>query len=332
MVQRREILVCGATGFIGSHLVAQLLMDGYDNINVISRRKDGCDYIKYVAEKYGVMERYNSSVTEHYGELINYEWLVGIMKNTKILYNCASAVDVSGNKNTNIVTDNTLLTYIIAEAAKECKVDRVIHLSSIAALEVQKYPTITNENHILHNVNKKSPYSRSKFFSENEMWRIYNSGINVSIIAPAVVLGAAEKCFVRSSAAIVDKIRKGVPFYTLGIMGYVLVIDVARAMILASENEKAIGEKFILCTENMTYKDMICRVSKVYNKKAPTIKIPNWFIIFIGLCATFMSKIGIKSTLTLDTAYNLITKSQYDGTKIIKTLNFKYTNIEDGLL
>lgn len=324
-----QIMVCGATGFIGSHLVAQLLKRGYTNVHIISRTIASCRSLEKIVAYYDVEQQYGN-VHIHYGEITNYKWLVETFTECHTIFNCASQVDMGNTNGSQLIIDNTTLAYLIAEAAVSVRANRIIHVSSIAALLAQDFPTITTEDNQMQTLKGESPYAISKFYSENEIWRIAEKGINVIVVNPAVVLGYGD-INGSSSTKIVKELSKGILFYTHGISGYVMVEDVARAMILLSETDKSIGERFILCGANLCYRDMFGMVSRAMGRRAPFIGIADWVIKGFGKFIMVANMLGIKTKFSASLARNLISKHQYDGSKVCRYTDFEYSNFEQSI-
>lgn len=324
-----RVMVCGATGFIGSHLVAQLLKEGYKDVHIISRTINSCRNLERIMRYYGVEEQYES-VNIHYGEITNYKWLAESFIDCSTIFNCASVVDMGHTNGAQLIIDNTTLAYLIAEAAVSVGASRIVHVSSIATLSAQSYPTPTTEENFLQTLKGESPYAISKFYSENEMWRIAEKGIDVVIVNPAVVLGYGD-LHGESSTRIIKEISNGMPFYTSGRMGYVMVEDVACAMIKLSVSESAVGERFILCGANLCYRDMIKSVGRAMKRNTAFVSVPDWMIKVLAVSVMILNFVGIRTKVTRQVAMNLISKHFYDGTKISSHIDFTYSNWNDAL-
>lgn len=326
----KQIVVCGATGFIGSYLVMNLLEYGYTNIHIISRTMSSCEALESLIAKRGLKQKYERYVSIHFGELMSYQWLCEVVKGCSLLYNCASQVNLSAEVG-DLIANNTRLTYLIAECAKECGVDRVVHVSSISTLEEQVAPALTCEEHYLKSLNGKSAYTCSKFYSENEMWRVYYEGVNVTVVSPSVVLGAPAEGMSHSSAAIVRRVQRGVRFYTDGTMGYVLVDDVARAMITLSKVQEAVGQRFILNGANLSYKNFLSMLSSSVGRSSSQIKLPRWLVRSAAVLCKLLRGVGVRSSLSVNLANTLTSHYLYDGSKITKCTSFTYTDMEEGI-
>ncbi len=311
----RRVVVCGATGFIGSYLVVHLLEQGYTDIHIVSRTQQSCSELEVLINELSLIEEYKSRVTIHYGELLEYNWLCEVMQGCEVLFNCASIVDLT-NSDTSIVAKNTYLAYIIAEAAINSGIKRIVHLGSIAALEVAKYPNHTTEECVIDNLSHKSNYAASKFYSENEIWRTQYSGVEVTVLLPAVVLGAPFGKKARSSSAIVERISRGVSAYTSGKTGYVMVEDVVRAMVTLSGEASSVGKRYIICGANLSYKELITKISLAFKKGKPRFYLSNRLVRFVGRIGSCLEKLGFNVPITSEMARYLTSCTHYDGSKV----------------
>lgn len=324
-----NIMVCGATGFIGSHVVSQLLKLGYTNIHIIARNHDKCRALWGVAKYYGVEDKLDS-LNIHYGSMENYRWLVDIFTDCTLVFNCAATVDMSNYKPNELIKNNVTLAYLVGEAAVEAGVDKLVHVSSISALDEQDYPAMTTEDNHIQSVKGKSAYTISKLYSENEIWRISEKGLKVVVVNPAVVLGVGDWSN-SPSPNIIKTFSKGINCYTSGVMGYVMVDDVATAMIKLSICDEANGKRFILCSDNLSYKELSNLMANAFGKKAPMIKIPNGIISMLSKIIQLRSAMNIRSKYSKFILRNLITKRCYDGSKVTEYIDFKYSSMQELL-
>ena len=135
---------------------------------------------------------------------------------------------------------------------------------SIAALgkPIGKYAT--EETYWTTDVNN-SEYSISKYLSEMEAWRGIQEGLSVVIVNPAVILGGGI-----ISDGILQQIDKGMPFYTEGVNAFVDVRDVVNIMVQLM-NKETFGERYILASGNLPFRDLFIRIAKQMKRKEPRI-------------------------------------------------------------
>ena len=79
----------------------------------------------------------------------------------------------------------------------------------------------------------------------------------------------------KGSGKILGAISKGLPFYTLGITGYVDVRDVVEGMLRATNGERW-GERFILSASNHTHREVFTLIAGAMQVKPPGIRVAPW--------------------------------------------------------
>ena len=175
----------------------------------------------------------------------------------------------------------------------------------------------------------ESNYSLSKYYSEQEVWRASQEGLDVVIINPSVILGPGD--WTKGSSQIFKKLYKGLSFYTTGSTGYVDVIDVANCAIqlLLSDIK---NERFIINGENLTYRKLFDMISEKFGNQKATIKVTPlskeiaWRIEWIR-----SSILGGKPFLTRETANSAMKNSSYSTQKIEDTIGYNFTPIKKSV-
>ena len=153
-------------------------------------------------------------------------------------------------------------------------VDRLLHVSSIAAIgKKQKSPDVSEQNK-WDRSHPNSNYGISKYLAEQEVWRGMAEGLNVVIVNPSVIIGSAN--WHTGPARLFKQVWNGLKFYTEGTTGFVDVRDVARFMIQLMESDIN-GERYILNGDNLTFKTVFTEIAQSIQKAPPSIKV-NQFI------------------------------------------------------
>ena len=109
-----------------------------------------------------------------------------------------------------------------------------------------------------------SQYAKSKYLSEQEVWRGIEEGLNSIIVNPSVILGPGD--WTKGSSQMFEKVWKGLKFYSSGSTGYIDVLDVAKCVVKLLEKE-IINERFILNAENIKYRDIFDSIAENLNNK-----------------------------------------------------------------
>lgn len=322
-MKNREVVVTGGGGFVGAHLIATLITHNYTNITAIIHNDSSLSKLKYILNLYNINIDH-TALTIAIGELNDYQFIKELFQTKSVIFHTAAIVSFAKGREQEVISQNVHITECCIEAALECKVQRFIHVSSIAALHTLPYPEKTTENSIVQTLNSKSAYGISKFLSENVVWKAVTRGLNCTVVLPAVILGQGNPHH-GGSPKLLQLYSKSTIFYTEGITGYVSVTDVANSMILISERSESIGERYILCSENLSFREIftICSGSE------PKYKLPSAILQAAKHTLQFINQLGITTALSSSTLDTLQEKSIYDGSKITKQLSFNYTAIKD---
>lgn len=310
------VLVTGASGFLGQHLLSQL-----------------------VAENVPIRALYQSNApNEHLQQLPNVTWMKcnlldvfeveEAFKDIQEVYHCAAKVSFETADHYLIQKTNADSTANVVNAAIQANVRKLIHVSSIATLGRANIEKPLSEDSFWEESKNNTAYARSKYLAEMEVWRGMAEGLNAAIINPAIILGAGN--WDEGSARLMKVADGEFPFYTEGINGWVGVEDAVRAMILLMKSDIS-DQRFILSEGNHSYKEIFTMMATALGKKPPHIKAPKWAIGLLWRW-NWLKKLvtGKSATVTKETIRTAQVKCYYDNGKLFKALpDFKYKAIEE---
>ncbi len=330
-------LVTGSTGMVGSHLVAELLRRGYGDIVLPVRSLERLDALAATLRREGFAELAEKIAAKDYEgplhpaevALNDPQGLREAFAGVGVAFHCAAVVSMTGDDAAGLIETNVEITEHVVDAAVACGVRRLVHTSSVAALgEVPEGEKFITESTDLENLAGTSPYGVSKFYAENRAWRGRTEGLEVVVVNPGIILGVGDW---RSggSTLIVPFAASGIPFYTTGVMGYVDVRDVARAEAGLADCDGADGQRFILVSENLSYKDLISRAAALAGKRPPKIRAGRLLIGAAWRGDRLRSKLtGRPQTLTRPAAEAALRECYYRGSKVRECLpDFRYTPV-----
>ncbi|MCF8224581.1 MAG: NAD-dependent epimerase/dehydratase family protein [Bacteroidales bacterium] len=263
------ILVTGGTGLLGSHLLYDLLKD---NQKVIAIRRSDVNmhevagvFSCYHKEPLDLIDRINWVEAD----MLNYQDMLEVMHGVKAIYHCAAIVSFDPAKRAMMISSNVTGTANIVNAALEQGVNKLVHVSSTSAVGNPGPDQLANESMVYTASKANTGYSISKFRSEMEVWRGIQEGLNAVIVNPSIILGPGF--WERGSSSIFTKIDQGLKFYSNGVTGYVGVWDVVRAMRLLMDSGIS-GERFLVTSENLSYKEVFDRVADALGRRRPGIE------------------------------------------------------------
>lgn len=319
------ILVTGATGLVGGHLLWHLLQNNI-TVTATKRSTSNLEPLRKLFSFYTPhADAYLRRIQWRIADVCDEKSITDALKGIETVYHCAAVVSLS-NGSDEIIKTNVDGTANIVNAALKNKVKRFCFVSSIAACGHATDNNLINENTELTNIESRSVYSRSKYFSEQEVWKGIRAGLNAVIVNPGVILGYSGTD--KGSSELFARVRKGLPFYTLGGSGYIDVHDVVKIMIQLT-NSTTSGERFILVAENCSNKDILNWMADGFDKKRPKICINRKTMLAIGFISEIVGRV-FRFTPTLDRsmARSASNRSYYSNQKIIELTQFQFTPME----
>ena len=324
------ILLTGATGLLGSHIAYELLQQG-KKIRAL-KRKDSNSVLT---------EKIFSFYTNEHIELLNaIEWVEGdvldlgsledAMVGITHVYHCAAMVSFLPKEKDKMMQVNIEGTANVVNAAMHAGVKKLCHISSIAALGSTIDGNMITEETWWKNNPSNSYYAISKYGAEREVWRAAEEGLNVVIVNPSFIIGPGDTS--KSSSEAFGILRKGASWYTNGVNGYVDVRDVAHAAIKLTEND-VLNQRFILNAANLSYRSFFDKVLVQLNKPKTKREAGKFLLALAWRIEKLLAAIvGRNPIITKEKVGYALQISQYDGSKIQKTINFNYRNIDTSIM
>ena len=206
----------------------------------------------------------------------------------------------------------------------------ICFVSSVAAIGPVGENGLADEEYYWKKSRNASWYSWSKFNSELEVWKGMAEGLNICIVNPSVILGLGS--WSKGSGKLFSLIDRGQKFYTGGMTGYVDVRDVVKAMILLMDQE-IFGERFILNSENLSYKEIFSLIASGLEKNPPGIKAGRYLTSFAWRAQSLWSVFtGQSPLLTRELARASQNKKAYSNEKLVKTLGMKFIPVAESIL
>lgn len=323
------VFVTGATGFLGAHLVARLLQLGY-NVKAMHRKTSSFTQFNYIL---GLYTQANVAAITHLtwveGDILDFEFLENALADVQQVYHTAGHVSFDKRKSKQINKINSEGTANLVNACIEYKNIKLVHVSSIAALGNAIAQEDIDETSARSANSHYGIYSRSKFNGEREVWRGIVEGLNAAIVNPGIILGAGD--WNLGSAQFFKTIWGGLPFYTKGVTGYIDVRDVVEICIFLM-NSSLKSERYVLVSENISYKQLFTKIAEVLGKKVPryqvntlVLKLAYWLESFY----TFIS--GKEPRITLETLNASQTVQAYSNSKLRNVYQEKLFSVDESI-
>lgn len=267
-IKNKKVLVTGADGFIGSHLVEELLSEGvsvrafcfYNSFN-------SCGWLDtFSKSKISQIDIFTGDIRDHNGV---YEALKGM----DMVFHLAALVGIpySYHSPDNYIDTNVKGTLNILQASRKHSLERVVITSTSEVYGTALYVPIDEK----HPLQGQSPYSASKIAADKIAQSFlcsFNSPI--SIVRPFNTYGPRQSAraiiptIITQLLAGTDKLKLGNLYPTRDM---VFVKDTARAFIEIAKSDKAIGEETNIATQTEVSIEEIAK--KLIKMISPNAKI-----------------------------------------------------------
>jgi nucleoside-diphosphate-sugar epimerase len=319
------ILVTGGTGLVGAHLLLHLV-DNEVAIRAIYRNVNAIEKTKSLFNLHH-KEHLFSKIEWIKADIIDVPSLTIAFKNIDYVYHCAGLISFDPKDEDLLRKTNIEGTANIVNLCIDCKVKKLCHVSSIAALgDLAQNETVISETSEWNPEMFHSDYAISKYGAELEVWRGFQEGLAVVIVNPGVILGST--LWKDGSGAIFTKIKNGLLFYTKGQTGYVGVTDVVTIMIQVM-NSNISGERFSLVAENCTYEYLIKTIANAMGCEPANYYAKPWMTGIAWKIDWFLTTFfGKKRTLSKYAATTLHNVDNYSTEKIKNALNYEFQSID----
>lgn len=327
------IFVTGGTGIVGAHLLYELVLRG-EKVRALKRESSDVGQVLKTFSYYSDnAESLFKTIDWVDGDILEYFSLEKQLKGIDEIYHCAAIVSFDDNDRIEMITSNVEGTANLVNAALENKVKKICHVSSIAALGRRQYGEFVNEATNWIPTKKHSAYSQSKFYSEAEIWRGIEEGLDAVIVNPSVIIGPGN--WNNSSAQYFKTIWDGMKYYTKGVTGYVDVKDVVTVMVALMDNSNfsdSKNQRYLLSAENLSYQEVFNQIADALEKPRPTVYATDFMAGFAWRAAKMVSWFTRKPpVLTKEIASGRNEINNFDGSKITNTIDFSYTSVVDSI-
>jgi dihydroflavonol-4-reductase len=266
----KVILVTGGTGLVGSHLLFDLCKSG-KKVRALKRGSSNIANVKKVFSYYvSDPDKLLQNIEWVEADLLDIYSLECLMEGVEDIYHCAAMVSFEPKYEAEMMRTNIEGTANMVNAALMKGVRKFCHVSSIATIGRSDHVEQFTEELFWKLSPEHSNYAISKYGAEREVWRASEEGLDVVIVNPSLIIGAGN--WQQSSSDLFAKSYKGLSFYTEGENGFVDVRDVSSLMIALMESTVK-NQRYILNSENSSYKLFFDSVHKAFGKPLPRIKV-----------------------------------------------------------
>ena len=257
----RSSFVTGATGFVGSAVVRQLLEAGSE-VAVLVRPGSQRDNLAGLPVEIIV------------GDLADTELLTRGMAGRQALFHVAADYRLWSRRPQDLYESNVDGTAHAMEAALRSGVERIVYTSSVATLATASQGVAGSEARPGSLDDMIGHYKRSKFLAEQLVreW-VAQRGLPAVIVNPSTPIGPGDIKPTPTGKIIRDAAAGRIPAFVDTGLNLVHVDDVARGHLQAWARG-AVGECYVLGGEDMTLRQILTEVASLMGRSPPRVRIP----------------------------------------------------------
>ena len=305
-------LVTGGTGHLGNNLI-RLLLANNQKVRTTVRNTNNtapfkgldCEIVQADITDKASLRKAFEGVTNVYAVAANFSmW--------------------AKDPKSEIYDNNIQGTQNVFDVAKECGVQNIVYVSSVASLDFTKLPANVANG---YNKDRRNWYFNSKNDSDKLAIALGKKyGIRTVLVLPSAMVGSIAFKLSYSNNLVLQVLNGEIPVDTSVTLNWVDVKDVALGMYNAMTKGRD-GERYILANEtHTTLQESVKIAADLYPElklKMPK-KVPKWLLYGVAGLMEFSSKLTGKEPLLqrhyLDMFYGL--KQDYDISNSREELGF----------
>ncbi len=318
----RPKLVIGANGFLGSHVLRQLVDAGHE---VRAMVRPGANTI-------GIDDL---SGERFLGDVFDKDMLRAAMDECDDVYYCV--VDTRGwlRDPAPLFRTNVDGTRNVIEVAKTRRLKRFIYTSSYVTVGRRRGRCSTEDDVIDSVIDQRrlTPYVRSRLQAENMVLRYAQDGVLPAVaMCVSTTYGAGDWGRTPHGALVAGAAYGKLPFVLRGIeLEAVGVIDAARAMILAADHGRP-GERYLVSEKMISNAEVVRIAAEAAGVPAPTRSIPLPVSYLMAAAGTLKGRWrGTDQQFSLASLRLMRAEAELDHSKAVRELGWQPRPVEDSI-
>jgi hopanoid-associated sugar epimerase len=310
----RTAFVTGASGFVGAHVVRDLLNHGW-NVRALLRGSR-------------VPALAGLDVEPVTGDLFAPN-LGPAMRGCDAVFHVAALYSLWRRDRVEVMRTNVEGTCNLLRAARAAGVPRFIHTSSVAAIGV-RVGGIADEAYQSPYDKLVGVYKKSKFLGEQAA-RAAAAGQDVVIVNPSTPVGPGDVKPTPTGEIVVRFARGAMPAYVDTGLNLIDVRDCAAGHRLAYERGLR-GERYILGNENLGLRDIFARLAKITQRRVPRWRIPLAIpLVYAAIGEYALGPLGRSPDVALESVRMAKGQMYYDARKAVTELGLPQGDVTVAL-
>lgn len=252
-------LITGATGFLGSHLIRELLRRGEGPLRLLQTGS-------------GPTGQPEGDVEVIRGSVINPADVAAAVSGVERIYHLAGLVSQRPTDAHRMYDVHVNGTRVLAQAAVAAGVRRVVMASTSGTIAVSRHPDagLDESSPAPVDLIARWPYYASKLYQEQVARRTFADKVELVMLNPSLLLGPGDDRL-SSTRVVMQFLGRELPLTPGGGLNFVDARDVAAVFPVAMERGRP-GERYLLGGYNWTFEEFFGRLERLTKVPAPLLK------------------------------------------------------------
>ena len=312
-----RVLVTGASGFVGSAVVAALLAQG-KLVRALVR----------ATSPLANLPRDGVEIAQ--GDLRDPAAMAAAMRDVRYLFHVAADYRLWARDPGEIMTANVEGTRNVMQAASQAGVARIVYTSSVATLALRD-GAAADESVGLDENQAIGAYTRSKIAAERLVEAMIGQGLPAIIVNPSTPIGPGDGRPTPTGRILIEAARGRMPAYVDTGLNLVHVDDVAAGHLAALKTGR-IGERYILGGDDVALGDLLAEIAVMVGRKPPRVKLPRAPLFPLALAAeTIAHFTGREPFVTRDGLRMAKYRMFFSSAKAERELGYRHRPWREGL-
>lgn len=312
-----KIAVTGASGFLGSRIVTELL-NRNEEVKILVRSAKG-------------FTTGNTNLYQSTGDFTDREQASRLLDECDALIHVAGLTSMHWLSSDEFFRVNTKATLQLIELCREKNIKRMVYVSTVNTIGYGSKWNASTESAAMQYPFTESWYAQSKQAAEREVDKFAeeDSGKHVIVIHPAFLLGDTKPT-TSSGRMIGMGYRKKIVMVPSGGKNFVSVDAVAQVCCNALQKGRN-GSHYIAGGENLSFRSFYSMLSRVGVYRQKIIVLPDWLILAAAKAGDALRSIKIPTELSSRNLRQLLVNENYSSEKAVKELDMPVLSVEETL-
>jgi dihydroflavonol-4-reductase len=312
-------LVTGATGCLGSNVVQRLVREGRRVAVLVPH-----------GEPLGRLHALRRDLDVRLGDVRNPADVTLAMAGVTNVYHIAGVAVPSNRLERRMWEVNVFGVHNVLSAATKAGVARVVHVSSTAAIGYPPNGVVASEHFRYEDSVTENAYSTTKRHGEQIALSFNGAGTEVVIVNPAAVIAPGGDTRFGWSGVIDVAMRGLLRVMPAGASSFCSAADLVDGVVRAMRLGRP-GERYILSSQNLTYRELGGLVAAAVGVTAPYFTAPTWLLRLVGALNEFILPAGRISVFVPENVELMTRQLYYDQSKAVRELGVSQTPVAAAL-